>query len=410
MKKKLLTGLLCISMIAMLGACGKQEDNQNSSEASQSSSQSTQTSDQETVSTPKIALKDFNVEDYVTLGDYVGVTVTKQEVIVNDEDVEELVKEIYLDSFTEDFGVTDRAIVVGDTANIDYEGKRDGVAFSGGTAQGTNLTIGSHTFIDGFEEGLVGVKPGETVDLNLTFPENYGNDLAGAEVVFTVKVNYIIPEEMMDGPIAAYGISGVSTIEELKEFAYQYLYDTTKTQTDSMQEAEIISNFLATCEFKEFPEELVTQYRNTASQSITDYATSLGATPDVFVQYYYGMDFETFLTQYTTEALQQNIAAQAIANKENLNISDEELDETLMEYATSSGYSSVEEYIGVADKEDFREYFMYEKVVTYILENAIIEGDDAQVDDSTERSESVEDSAEGSTGEAENTEASSSEQ
>lgn len=80
----------------------------------------------------------------------------------------------------------------GDTVNIDYEGKRDGVAFQGGTAKGYDLKIGSGTFIPGFESGLIGVNIGDTVDLNLKFPENYGkSDLAGAAVVFTVKVNYV---------------------------------------------------------------------------------------------------------------------------------------------------------------------------------------------------------------------------
>ena len=80
----------------------------------------------------------------------------------------------------------------GDTANIDYVGKKDGVAFDGGTAQGYQLEIGSGTFIDGFEDGLVGVMPGETVDLNLTFPKEYpSEELAGKKVVFKVKVNEI---------------------------------------------------------------------------------------------------------------------------------------------------------------------------------------------------------------------------
>ena len=90
----------------------------------------------------------------------------------------------------------------GDTVNIDFEGKKDGVAFDGGTSQGYNLTIGSGSFIDGFEDGLIGVNVGDTVDLNLTFPEGYQNaDLAGQDVVFTVTVNFICASnssEMVD--------------------------------------------------------------------------------------------------------------------------------------------------------------------------------------------------------------------
>ncbi len=88
-------------------------------------------------------------------------------------------------------------VMRGDTANIDYVGKKDGVAFEGGTAEGYDLTIGSGQFIAGFEDGLEGVEIGDTVDLNLSFPENYGNsELAGAAVVFTVTVNYVTTTEI----------------------------------------------------------------------------------------------------------------------------------------------------------------------------------------------------------------------
>lgn len=93
---------------------------------------------------------------------------------------------------------TEGVVAKGDTANIDYTGKKDGVAFEGGTAQGYDLTIGSNSFIAGFEDGLIGVAIGSTVDLNLTFPENYHSaDLAGKAVVFTVKVNYVTTTEGM---------------------------------------------------------------------------------------------------------------------------------------------------------------------------------------------------------------------
>ena len=110
------------------------------------------------------------------------------------------------------------AIKNGDTAQIDYEGKLNGVAFEGGTAKNYSLVIGSHSFIDGFESGLIGVKSGETVDLNLTFPENYQSaDLAGKAVVFTVTVNKVVRfvyKEMTD--TFAREIGNYKNLEEYK--------------------------------------------------------------------------------------------------------------------------------------------------------------------------------------------------
>lgn len=133
---------------------------------------------------------DTDLSKYVTLGEYKGLTVDTS----SDE-----YKTAYDAVVTGDMtanNIFDKklegTVQKGDTVNIDYEGKRDGVAFEGGTAQGYDLKIGSGRFIAGFEDGLIGVNIGDTVDLNLTFPENYHSaDLAGAAVVFTVKVNYV---------------------------------------------------------------------------------------------------------------------------------------------------------------------------------------------------------------------------
>ena len=137
-------------------------------------------------------LKDFDPSKYVTLGEYKGMNITIPKTEVTDEDVDSYID--YLLSANESYvDITDRDVAQnGDVANIDYEGKKDGVAFDGGTAQGYDLNLGSGVFIDGFEDGVVGMKVGETKDLTLTFPDNYANeDLAGAEVVFTVTLNSI---------------------------------------------------------------------------------------------------------------------------------------------------------------------------------------------------------------------------
>ena len=134
------------------------------------------------------------LEDCVELGEYKGLSV---------DTASKTYKEVYDSIISEDVEKNDfyekkttGVVADGDTANIDYTGKKDGVAFEGGTAQGYDLEIGSGTFIPGFEDGLIGKKIGSTVDLDLTFPKEYQSaDLAGKAVVFTVKINYVMPKE-----------------------------------------------------------------------------------------------------------------------------------------------------------------------------------------------------------------------
>ena len=142
----------------------------------------------------KRQLYNDKLSKYITLADYKGLKVDTK----SDEFKEYYDNMISSDVSANDLYVrkTEGTVANGDTANIDYTGKKDGVAFDGGTAAGYDLTIGSNSFIDGFESGLIGKKIGDTVDLNLTFPESYSStELAGKAVVFTVKINYVKTDE-----------------------------------------------------------------------------------------------------------------------------------------------------------------------------------------------------------------------
>lgn len=323
------------------------------------------------------ALKDMDVDKYVTLGAYKGLAVSVDTVEVDEDEWDTLVNNVYYGNITaENGGIMDRAVETGDTVNIDYEGKKDGVAFDGGTAQGYDLTIGSGNFIAGFEDGLIGVMPGETVDLDLTFPENYGNsDLAGQAVVFTVSVNYIQPAqdgEYSDEVISNFGIDGVTNEEELRQYAYDYLNENAQQNYETNVQQAVMDAFMANNTFTSVPEALVQKYSDAAESSITSMASASGVDADTFTQYYYGQDLATFLSTYAEQTAKQDIALQAVANKENLNISDEELNQMLQDRATAAGYDTIEEYIGETSKEDYREYFLYDKVLDYLVENAQI--------------------------------------
>ena len=364
MKKKTLGLLAAVLSVCMLAGCGAKDTGDGTGTSTGAGTEST-------------ALKDMDVDKYVTLGEYTGLEVSVDTVEVDEDEWDTLVNNVYYGNITaENGGIMDRAVETGDTVNIDYEGKKDGVAFDGGTAQGYDLTIGSGSFIAGFEDGLIDVMPGETVDLDLTFPENYGNsDLAGQAVVFTVTVNYIQPAqdgEFSDEVISNFGIDGVTNEEELRQYAYDYLNENAQQNYETNVQQAVMDAFMANNTFASVPEALVQKYSDAAESSITSMASAYGVDADTFTQYNYGQDLATFLSTYAEQTAKQDIALQAVANKENLNISDEELDQMLQDRATAAGYDTIEEYIGETSREDYREYFLYDKVLDYLVENAQI--------------------------------------
>lgn len=365
MKKKTLGFLAALLSMCMLAGCGAKDTGNGTDAATGAGAEST-------------ALKDMDVDKYVTLGEYKGLAASVDTVEVDEDEWDTLVNNVYYGNITaENGGITDRAVETGDTVNIDYEGKKDDVAFDGGTAQGYDLTIGSGNFIAGFEDGLIGVMPGETVDLDLSFPDPYPNnpDLAGQPVVFTVTVNYIQPAqdgEFSDEVISNFGIDGVTNEEELRQYAYDYLNENAQQNYETNVQQAVMDAFMANNTFTSVPEALVQKYSDAAESSITSMASAYGVDADTFTQYYYGQDLATFLSTYAEQTAKQDIALQAVANKENLNISDEELDQMIQDRATAAGYDTIEEYIGETSKEDYREYFLYDKVLDYLVENAQI--------------------------------------
>lgn len=371
MKKKLVGLFVAMLTVGLLAGCGKDEGTNES--ATDIAVESTEAGTAEST-IPDVALKDMDVTQYVTLGEYKGINVTVAPASVDDAQVESLVNELYFSSVSkENGGITDRAVAEGDTVNIDYVGMKDDVAFDGGSATGFNLTIGSGQFIDGFEDGLVGVMPGETVDLNLTFPETYGNtELAGQEVVFTVTVNFIQPAELDAAIIATMGLTGVTDEESLRQFVYDYLYQNAVQAYDSSVDNAVMDAFVQSCTFTEIPAELLQKYEAIARTNITETAAMYGMDGETFAAYFYGMDLETFLAGYCEETVKQSLAMQAVANLENLNLSDEELESELQTNAIAAGYDSVEAYIGTASKEDYREYLMYNRVLDLLVNNAVI--------------------------------------
>ena len=347
MKKNLLKVLAALSAVVLLTGCGDADK----------------------------ALHEMKVEKYVTLGDYSNLTVEVDSSylpIVEDEEIYEVMNSLYVSYVTEEDGITNRAVKNGDTVIIDYVGKKDGVAFQGGTASGASLEIGSGQFIAGFEDGLIGVMPGDTVDLDLTFPENYGNaELAGQPVVFTVTVHYILPTEvpenkMKDSVVAALGLPEVATVAEYRDYVKEYLESSKQQNYDYFVQNGIIEQVLGQSRFKELPEELLQRYRDMVRSNLTKAAAQYNVSLDTYCNYYFQQDSDSYIREYGERYLKQDLAFQAIANVEGLAVDDAELDSKLAEMAQEAGAASVEELIGDTAKDDFRNYFMNKKIMEYL--------------------------------------------
>ena len=275
-------------------------------------------------------------------------------------------------SVTEEAFITDRAVEDGDMINLDYSGKIDGEVFEGGTAENQAHLIGSHTFIDGFEEGLVGVMPGETVDLNLVFPEDYKSaDVAGKEVIFTCTVNGIIPEQaVLDiWNVDATDDTRVNNYAEFEQFFIDYVNAAVQEQNDAEISNSIIDQMITRAEFKkEFPQSLIDQYKGVAETNLTSEAVSYGYDNDSYAQAAYGMSAADYINTNSYNQLKMDAAIAYIAKKEGITVSlddaKERLAAMLLEYGFED-YNAAVQDLGL-DEELYRVYFLEEDIINFL--------------------------------------------
>lgn len=239
--------------------------------------------------------------------------------------------------------ITSGKVKDGDTVNIDYEGKKDGVAFAGGTAKGQNLVIGSNSFIDGFEDGLIGVEVGATVDLKLTFPKDYHSaDLAGQFVIFTVKVNHIVTDESLK-PEEYYAQLGFESVEEY--------YEDVKERT---VKSYLLNYIFENAKIKKYPK---TDLENIYKVQKEKSAENIKAN--------YQVDFKTYLdnmgqteSQYKEDLIEEQIKPlfdnlmplYYVLDSEKSNVTEKEVDDKIKEMVNSMKDQGV-------TKEDIENYY-----------------------------------------------------
>ena len=255
----------------------------------------------------------------VKLGKYKGIDLSIDKVEVTDEEVDAQVNSI-LASNPNSQDITDRAVENGDIANIDYEGKKDGVAFDGGTAKGYDLHIGSGSFIPGFEDGVVGMKIGETKDIKLTFPEDYqSTELAGKEVVFTVKVNSIkveTPATLDDAWVEKYTNGKQKTVADFKESTRKEIEESKPMQVEFQAQNDAMKTIMDSSEF-EPNNEAIEYEKNNQKNQLKKAAEENGMAFDALLSMY-GMTEEQLdeqLDTYAKEAVNRRILIDTIAKE-----------------------------------------------------------------------------------------------
>ena len=313
------------------------------------------------------------VRPEVKLGKYLGVQVTKIDTSVSDDEVAaELEKEREKNART--VTVTDRAVQNGDTAVIDFEGFVDGVAFEGGKGENHPLEIGSHSFIDTFEDQLVGKNAGDEVDVNVTFPEQYqAAELAGKPALFKVKIHEVKAKELPElNDEFAQDVSEFNTLEEYKEDLKKHLEVQKEDEAKRTKEDEAIQKIIDKSTM-EIPEAMIkTQCENMVNEFAQRLAQS-GLSMEQYMQFS-GLTLDKLEEQVRPEAetrIKSSLVLEQIAKDENIEVSEEEIDAEIEKMAKAYGMEAdkLKEYMGDAEKESMKRDISVTKAVDLVMEN-----------------------------------------
>lgn len=365
MKKKLYLAVLATCMMLVWNGCGNDKETAENDMAAEQTEQTSDAADSDESGSTRLVSVD-NVEKYVTIAEYKGIALDHSVAGVTDENVEKRVAQ-NLQGKSEEVTDKDAVIQNGDTATINFVGTKDGVAFEGGTANNYDLVIGSGTMIPGFEEGILGMKKGETKDITVTFPKNYqSSELAGQEAVFQITVqSFKRPPELTDTWAAAN--TDYKTADEYRASVRTQLEQEAQDQAESSLRSTAWTTVYSNSEVVEYPEkdiEEATQefrsqieaYAKQGNMELEDFVKSQGVSMD---------DFEAQCQQYAQNKVKQNLIIQGIMDAEGMTLEDEESlaiqNELVEKYASGDlvalidtyGQVAVDETIGLIRVEDF---------------------------------------------------------
>lgn len=394
MKKRVVMVALLLTLTIAAAGCTKKSEETNSNDTNTESTDSTEETDtteeqqnteetedaQEEGPTTSELMAEIDVAKCVTLGEYKGITVKKTIEPVTDEDVEKEIQTALEDYPVE---VNNRSVQEGDTVDIDYVGRIDGEEFEGGSDQGALLKIGSGQFIEGFEDGLIGASKGETRVLELTFPDNYTEDLAGKAVEFTVTVNAIKEplKEPNDEWVAA-NIEGYYTVDEYKAGIRSEQEENNKQTAEEQMRYTAWTTVVDGCTINEYPDTLVEMGKKLYTQQAETYAKYAGMELKQFIESS-GItqeEFDANAEEYGKDVAAQSLVNQAICNAEGYAIGDDAYKEALNNMLTEYGCTE-EELISAYGQDNVEQSIMMNRVIQLILDNAVVEEVDADTEE-----------------------------
>lgn len=370
MKKRWCIAVLAMCMtMAVTGCSGGSEQKDSKTESSAEAGTSKSGS----------KIIDVDPAKYVKLGDYKGMELTKEVQDVTEEQIQATIdSDLKTNAKTLGEGETAQS---GDIVNIDYVGKVDGKEFDGGSTdgQGTDLELGSGSYVEGFEDQLVGAKAGETRDVNVTFPEDYGSEeLASKDAVFTVTVNSIKrPAELTDEWVAEN--TDVKTVDEYRKSIVEDLEKSAEESSQINLGNTAWNNLVSGSEIKKYPEDLLKEETDLVKSQMEEQCKAYGIELSDFLEQM-GMNEDDYNTQCEETAksnLQMIMVAQAVINQEGLSLDDEKSDQIREEMAANYGYESVDDAMKQAGEERFDQNVGIEVVKQFLVDNAKIDTGEA---------------------------------
>lgn len=319
--------------------------------------------------TAEVALK-----PEVTLGDYKGIEVEKQDVEATEEEINaELDKVREQNSRT--VTVEDRAAEDGDITVIDFEGFTDGVAFEGGKGTDYPLTLGSHSFIDNFEEQLVGKNVGEEVEVNVTFPEEYATkELAGKPALFKVTIKEIKHKELPElNDDFAQDVSEFDTLAEYKEDVKKTIIERKEKAAKTAKEDTVVEKIIENATM-DIPDAMLQAQVNQMANEFAQRIQAQGLSVEQYFQFT-GMDQAKFLENIKPQALkriQSRLVLEAIVKAENIEVSEEEMDKEIEEMATmyKMEVAKLKEMLGDKEAEMMKMDIAVQKAVDLVSDSA----------------------------------------
>ena len=340
--------------------------------------------DLEIVSRPSISIEEIEegkafvytavvaVKPEVTLGEYKGVEVQKTKSEVTEEDIETEIKRAR-EKNSRLITVEDRGIEDGDQVTIDFDGSVDGKRFEGGKAEDYPLTIGSHTFIDNFEEQLIGKTTGEECEVNVTFPTEYhAADLAGKPATFKVTVKEIKVKELPElNDEFASEVSEFDTLDEYKKDVEKKLVEKKEIEANSKNEDAVVAKVVENATM-EIPDKMIDAQAENMVQDMARRMQSQGLSLDMYLKYT-GMTVEQMKEQARPDAekrIRTRLVLEAVAQAENIQISDEKVDEEVAKMAEAYKMEVEKSYMSESDVKQMKEDLAVQQAVDLLVAEA----------------------------------------